>query len=124
MQFSSTKLINRNLDYAKDEVKDYLGNLREQTSFEKLKNDFDRISEYRVLVIGDIILYEYTFVQPLGKASKSATITAKKLNSELYAGGVLAVANHISNFVKGGDPCYYLWVEFWEKLPGTYPRTG
>ena len=100
VQFSSTKLINRNLDYAKDEVKDYLVNIRRKTSFEKIKNDFDKISEYRVLVIGDIILDEYTFVQPLGKASKSATITAKKLNSELYAGGVLAVANHISNFVK------------------------
>jgi rfaE bifunctional protein nucleotidyltransferase chain/domain len=100
VQFSSTKLINRNLDYAKDEVKDYLVGLRKKTSFDKIKADFDKISEYRVLVIGDIILDEYTFVQPLGKASKSATITAKKLNSELYAGGVLAVANHISNFVK------------------------
>jgi rfaE bifunctional protein nucleotidyltransferase chain/domain len=100
VQFSSTKLINRNLDYAKEEVKDYLSIIRQMTTFEKIKNDFDKISEYRVLVIGDIILDEYTFVQPLGKASKSATITAKKLNSELYAGGVLAVANHISNFVK------------------------
>ena len=53
-----------------------------------------------MLVIGDIILDEYTFVTSLGKASKSATITAKRFDSELYAGGVLAVANHIANFVK------------------------
>jgi sugar/nucleoside kinase (ribokinase family) len=35
----------------------------------------------------------------MGKASKSAAITAQRLESEIYAGGVLAVANHISNFV-------------------------
>ncbi|MBL4705131.1 MAG: hypothetical protein JKY54_11445, partial [Flavobacteriales bacterium] len=40
------------------------------------------------------------FVNPLGKSSKSATITAKLLNKELYAGGALAVANHIADFVK------------------------
>lgn len=100
VQFSSSKLINKHSDFTKDEVKKYLNKVQEFTSFEKLKNDFDKISKFRVLVVGDIILDEYTFVEPLGKASKSATITAKKLNSEIYAGGVLAVANHISNFVE------------------------
>ena len=99
VQFSSTKLINRHLDYTKDEVKNYLAEIRKHTSFNKLTKDFENISKYKALVIGDTILDEYTFVDPLGKASKSSTITAKKLNSELYAGGVLAVANHISNFV-------------------------
>jgi rfaE bifunctional protein nucleotidyltransferase chain/domain len=100
IQFSSTKLINRNIDFASDELKSYLELIRQKTSFEKLKNDFDAIARMNVLVIGDIILDEYTFVDPLGKASKSATITAKKYNSEMYAGGVLAVANHIANFTK------------------------
>ena len=100
VQFSSTKLINRNLDFAKEEVKEYLNRMRISLPFEKIKKDLDTISQYRVLVIGDIILDEYTFVEPLGKASKSATITAKKLRSEIYAGGAMAVANHISNFVK------------------------
>jgi len=99
VQFSSTRLINRHLDFTKDEVKKYLNRIRGVTSFDKLKKDFDRISKFKVLVIGDIIIDEYTFVDPMGKASKSATITAKKLDSELYAGGVLAIANHISNFV-------------------------
>jgi rfaE bifunctional protein nucleotidyltransferase chain/domain len=100
VQFSSTKLINRHLDFTKNEVKEFLANMRKITSFEKIKKDFDMISKFKVLVIGDIILDEYTFVDPLGKASKSSTITAKKLNSNIYAGGVLAVANHISNFVE------------------------
>jgi bifunctional ADP-heptose synthase (sugar kinase/adenylyltransferase) len=52
------------------------------------------------LVIGDVILDEYQFIRPVGKASKSASITSLKLHSELYAGGVLAVANHIADFVR------------------------
>lgn len=99
IQFSSTKLINRNIDIANNELKEYLKQIREKVTFDKLKKDFDNISKLKVLVIGDIILDEYIFVEPLGKASKSATITAKKLQGELYAGGVLAVANHISGFV-------------------------
>jgi len=98
--FSSTNIINRHLDFADETVKDYLKRIRELTNFDKIYKDFERIANYKVVVIGDIILDEYTTVIPLGKASKSSTITAKRLDSELYAGGVLAVANHISNFVK------------------------
>ena len=99
IQFSSTKIINRHFDKASDELKKFLKQTREKTSFVKIKENFETISKMKVLVIGDIILDEYIFVEPLGKASKSATITAKKMSGELYAGGVLAVANHISNFV-------------------------
>src|SRR5690606_28663683 len=38
--------------------------------------------------------------KPIGKASKSSSITAIKEESELYAGGVLAVANHVADFVE------------------------
>ncbi|MFC2100984.1 PfkB family carbohydrate kinase [Bacteroidota bacterium] len=100
IQFSSSKLINRHLDFKDEEIKEYLENIRKLTSFEKLKSDFDKIADYNVLILGDIILDEYQFVAPLGKASKSNSITAKRLDCELYGGGVLAVANHISNFVK------------------------
>lgn len=100
IQFSSTNLINRNIDFVGEEVKEYLKQIRKIITFDKLKNDFDKISKMKVLVVGEIIIDEYTFVDPIGKASKSATITAKKFDSELYAGGVLAVANHIANFVK------------------------
>src|SRR3972149_444954 len=99
IQIRSTKNKNRPFEKASDELKKFLKQTREKTSFVKIKENFETISKMKVLVIGDIILDEYIFVEPLGKASKSATITAKKMSGELYAGGVLAVANHISNFV-------------------------
>ncbi len=98
--FSSSKLINRFIDNTNENVKDYLKQTREKVSFDKLITDFEMISKLKVAIIGEIILDEYIFVTPLGKASKSTTITAKRLNGELYAGGVLAVANHVSNFVQ------------------------
>lgn len=100
IQFSSSRLINQHLDNNDKQITKYLNNIRENISFNHIKKIFEDISKYRVLIIGDVILDEYQFVNPLGKASKSATITAQKLNHELYAGGVLAVANHIADFVK------------------------
>lgn len=99
IQFSSSSLINENFDQKDDSALDFLKQIKEKYSFEHFNNLFERISKSKVLIIGDIIIDEYQFVQPLGKSSKSATITAKKLNAELYAGGVLAVANHVADFV-------------------------
>ncbi len=99
VQFSSSRLINRYLSPQDEETESYLSGFRDKYKFEELKERFDEIANYKVLVIGDIILDEYQFVNALGKASKSATITAKMLDKELYAGGALAVANHVADFV-------------------------
>lgn len=103
IQFSSSKLINRHVDHKADDVKEFLSNMRESFGYQHFVNLFDKISKLKVLVIGDIILDEYQFVKPLGKSSKSATITAQRRNTEIYAGGVLAVANHVADFVERVD---------------------
>lgn len=99
IQFSSSKLINRHISTQGEETERYLNSMRSKFKYDDILARFEDISKYKVLIVGDIILDEYQFVNPLGKSSKSATITAKKLNTELYAGGVLAVANHIADFV-------------------------
>ena len=99
IQFSSSNLINRFIPDEDQNLADYMQNLRKLITFDRLKELFKRIESLRVMVIGDIILDEYQFVKALGKASKSATITAKLLDRELYAGGILAVANHVADFV-------------------------
>ena len=103
IQFSSSKLINRHLDDKDQVVKDFLKKIRDSFGYQHFVRRFEEISQLRVLVIGDVILDEYQFVSPLGKSSKSATITAKKLNTDIYAGGVLAVANHVADFVASVD---------------------
>jgi bifunctional ADP-heptose synthase (sugar kinase/adenylyltransferase) len=56
------------------------------------------LRKLRVLVVGDAIIDEYHFVRPLGMPLKSAIIASQFLEAEAYAGGALAVANHVAGF--------------------------
>ena len=68
----------------------------------------------RVLVVGDAIIDEYRYVAPLGKSPKENMIATKFEENEVFAGGVIATANHIAGLCarvdimtclgdKGGD---------------------
>src|SRR3989339_597826 len=64
---------------------------------ESLLNRFENIN---VLILGDTILDQYTFVKLKGRAIKDPILSTEFQEQESYAGVVLAIANHISNFVK------------------------
>jgi bifunctional ADP-heptose synthase (sugar kinase/adenylyltransferase) len=53
-----------------------------------------------VLLAGDIIIDDYTFCKSMGMVIKAPIVSIKELTTERYPGGVLAVANHVSNFAK------------------------
>lgn len=99
VQFSSSNLINQFFDERDEDAKHFLKLIKNKYSYSHFENLFEKISKKKVLVVGDIILDEYQFVRPIGKASKSPIITSVKGKSEVYAGGVLAVANHVADFV-------------------------
>jgi len=50
------------------------------------------------LVLGDAILDEYNYGSAIGKSSKDPTLAFKYESKDLFAGGALAVANHVANF--------------------------
>lgn len=100
VQFSSSNLINQFFDEKDEVAKVFLKNIKKNFDAKHFTSLFDQISKKKVLVVGDIILDEYQFVKPIGKASKSPIITAIKGDAEIYAGGVLAVANHVADFVE------------------------
>jgi rfaE bifunctional protein kinase chain/domain len=52
----------------------------------------------KVLVIGETIIDEYHFCDVMGKAGKEPVLAARFKHAEQYAGGILAIANHLSNF--------------------------
>ncbi len=99
VQFSSSKLINQFFDHKDEKAKEFLDKIKAKFSSDHFNKSFDEIKKQKVFIIGDIILDEYQYVRPVGKASKSPTITATRGVTELYAGGVLAVANHVADFV-------------------------
>lgn len=67
---------------------------------QKVVSATEHLQNLKVLVIGDVILDKYVFVQPKGRAVKDPILSVGYERHETYAGGVLAVANHISSFVK------------------------
>ena len=60
------------------------------------------------MLIGEIIFDRYFYVEALGKAGKDPILTFKKLKSDTYPGGSLAIANNLSNFCKKIDIISYL----------------
>lgn len=99
--FSSTKLINQ-----------YAGVLSEtQSSFlQQIKNKYPsgkdavtsikQLGKLRVMIIGDTIIDEYVYCEPLGQSLKQPLVVHQYLKEERFCGGVVAVANQIADFCK------------------------
>ena len=97
-QFSSSKLINAHFSPLSDSVQSFLADFKAKHSADKIIEELDKLRDSKVLVIGDTIIDEYHYCKPLGKSSKSPTISSVYLRGESYAGGVLAIANHLAQF--------------------------
>lgn len=100
MTFSSTELINRNLNIYEPHLKAHLDTLRENNGLEELTHMIDSIAGMRVLVVGDAIIDEYQYVLPMGKSAKENMIATRYQDYERFAGGVFATANHLATFCK------------------------
>ena len=98
--FSSTSLLNEHFGVFPPETKGYLNSFRQKYSHEEIIDQLQGLSNLNVLVVGDAIVDEYHFVEPLGQSSKGANLAVKFGSQEQFAGGSLAVANHIAGFVK------------------------
>ena len=64
---------------------------------------FEKMAQERVRIIGEPIVDTYSFCVPESISSKNPCISAKFLYEENYAGGSLAIANHLSDFAKSVD---------------------
>ena len=95
--------INRYMSNFSDEVLNYVSTFRKRHKREDLLGIIEKMNQMRVLVIGDTILDEYQYCETIGKSSKDPTLVLKYENKDLFAGGVLAVANHVANFADHVD---------------------
>lgn len=96
--FSSSSLINRYLDVYDPPLRDYLDQFRKENTLEQLLELIERVRPMRVLMVGDTIIDEYEYVEGLGKASKENIIATRSKGREIFAGGVIAAANHVASF--------------------------
>jgi rfaE bifunctional protein nucleotidyltransferase chain/domain len=97
---SSTSLLNEHFGVFPPETKDYLHGFRKKYSHKEINCMLQGLGSLNVLVVGDAIVDEYHYVYPLGQSSKGANLSVKFDSKEQFAGGSLAVANHVAGFAK------------------------
>jgi rfaE bifunctional protein nucleotidyltransferase chain/domain len=96
--FSSSNLINRYLSNFPEELREYLSVFRQRYTLPGIIDAVDRMRGLRVLVVGDAILDEYQYGRAIGKSSKDPVLALRYHSCDLFAGGSLAVANHVADF--------------------------
>lgn len=96
--FSSSNLLNRYMPAFPEETQDYLAGLAQRHPIASVMDYFERIRPLKVLVVGEAIIDEYQYCDAIGKSSKEPTLVVRAGGVEKFAGGILAVANHVSSF--------------------------
>ena len=97
---SASKLINQ-IKLEENSIKNnFIKKIKRKNNFGHIYNNFNSINNKKVLIIGDAILDEYVFTTALAKSPKEELISVKEDKRNLYLGGILATAKHISNFIK------------------------
>ena len=98
--FSSSSLINRHLNVFDPAVMAYLNGLDKEAQLERALGAMDQIKDMRVLLVGEAIIDEYLYAKPMGKSAKENIIASRYSGREVFAGGVIAAANHVADFVQ------------------------
>lgn len=96
--FSASTLINRFMDVFTAETTTFLEQFRAKHAPEAIVGYLQAIRKLKVLIVGEAIIDEYQFCSVMGKSGKEPVLAALHNRTEQYAGGVLAIANHVSNF--------------------------
>lgn len=98
--YSSSALINRFfMNWTEDQYKT-INRVRELGGEDQIGEILDKVSQQKVCVVGEPIVDTYRFCIPESISSKSPSISARLLYEENYAGGSLAIANHLADFAK------------------------
>ena len=98
--FSSSNLLNENFGVFPKEVKEYLEKIRNGHNDSELIQKLKSCGRMKVMVVGDSIIDEYQYTSLLGQSGKGSHQSVKYQSTEQFAGGALAVANHLAGFVE------------------------
>lgn len=98
--FSSSTLLNRYFMPWTKEQEETIQKIKDLGGESTIAETLDTLSQMKVCIIGEPIVDSYVFCVPESISSKSPSISSRYLYEEQYAGGVLAIANHLVDFVK------------------------
>ena len=96
--FSSSTLLNTHMSNLPDDVNEYLGRFRAKHSAHAVVDVLRKAQTLKALVIGEAIIDEYQYCETLGKSGKEPILAAQFIRGEKFAGGSVAIANHVASF--------------------------
>ncbi len=96
--FSSSSLLNKRGGVYSEQATRYLEANRTRLAALDIPGQLEALKGLKVMVLGDTIMDEYHYCQPLGKSPKETIVSTRFLSEESFAGGILACANHIADF--------------------------
>lgn len=97
--FSSSKIINKEFFY-NDEQNDFLKKLKSKYNIQLIIKYIDQLFSYKPLILGETIIDEYVFCNPIGKSGKETYMVLQQEKVEKYLGGILSMAQNLSALVK------------------------
>lgn len=98
--FSSSSLINAHMSPHDSSTREFLTSLRTSGVKDKIFENLNNLASKRIVFVGEAIIDEYDYVEPMGKTPKENLIATHYRNHETFAGGVIASANQIADFVQ------------------------
>jgi rfaE bifunctional protein nucleotidyltransferase chain/domain len=98
---SSSRIINRTFSGYPDTTQRYLAGLRRRYDADRVIERLRGLADLRVLVVGEAILDQYCYCEPVGKSPKEAIVSTRFVSEESFAGGAAATANHLAGLCKG-----------------------
>jgi rfaE bifunctional protein nucleotidyltransferase chain/domain len=96
--FSSSNLINRRFAERPKQLDEYLDSFVARHPTEQVISYLRAAKDLKVLLVGEAIIDEYAYCQTMGKSGKEPILAARHLQTDRFAGGALAVANHLAAF--------------------------
>lgn len=96
---SSSSLINNFFQSWSEEQQATIAAVRAAGGIPAIEAVLRKAAKLKIAIVGEPIVDTYVFVKPESISSKSPSISARYLYDEDYAGGSLAIANHLADFV-------------------------
>ena len=101
-QFSSSAIINSNFQEFSFIRKQLNNILNKEKDKNKIISDFDKflkdIKKKKILIIGEVIIDNYWYSEPLGTPSKENILSVSLKNNQSFLGGVIPVVKTIAEF--------------------------
>ena len=96
--FSSSHILNRHMPSVPKETAEYLAEFSKSHPASELLGYLNDARKLRVLVVGETIIDDYHYCETLGKSGKEPILAVRYKSSEQFAGGAIALANHVASF--------------------------